>query len=62
MRGEINRQETMLSLLTPEQRVPMDHPLRKTKAVADSQRKRLSPVLRRCIRTPDVPRYHQSGS
>jgi transposase len=45
VRGEINRQETMLSLLTPEQRVPPDHPLRKIKALADSQLRRLSSVF-----------------
>jgi transposase len=42
MRGESNRQETMLSLWTPEQRVPADHPLRKIKASAGRELKRLS--------------------
>lgn len=45
MRGESNRQETMLSLWTPEQRVPADHPIRKIKALADRELKRLSPVF-----------------
>lgn len=45
MRGETNRQETMLSLWTPEQRVPADHPLRKIKVLADRELKRLSPVF-----------------
>jgi transposase len=35
MRGEANRQVTMLSLRTPEQRVPADHPLRRIKSLAD---------------------------
>ena len=45
MRGEPNRQETMLSLWTPEQRVPADHPLRKIKILADRELRRLSPVF-----------------
>lgn len=45
MRGEINRQETMLSSWTPEQRVPSDHPLRRIKAFADKELKGLSGVF-----------------
>jgi transposase len=45
MRGEPNRQETMLSIWTPEQRVPLDHPLRKIKGLADRELRRLSPVF-----------------
>ncbi len=45
MRGESNRQETFLSLWTPEQRVPADHPIRKIKKLADQELKRLSPVF-----------------
>ncbi len=45
MRGESNRQETMLSLWTPEQRVPTDHPIRRIKKLADQELKRLSPVF-----------------
>lgn len=35
MRGTEKRQVTMLSLATPERRVPADHPLRRIKALAD---------------------------
>jgi hypothetical protein len=45
MRGEPNRQETMLSLWTPKQRMPADHPLRNIKALADRELKRLSRVF-----------------
>ncbi len=45
MRGESNRQETFLSLWTPEQRVPADHPIRRIKKLADQELKRLSPVF-----------------
>jgi len=58
MRGEPNRQETMLSLWTPEQRVPVDHPLRKIKISADRELKRLSPVFDAMYSTtgrPSVP-------
>ena len=33
----------MLSLVTPDQRVPKDHPLRKVKALADEALAALSP-------------------
>lgn len=58
MRGEANRQEVMLSLWTPEQRVPQDHPLRQIKALCDRELKRLSPVFDEMYSTtgrPSVP-------
>ena len=36
MRGSDNKQATMLTLITPEHRVPKDHPLRRVKALADA--------------------------
>jgi transposase len=36
MRGRNESQVTMLSLITPDQRVPKDHPLRRVKALADA--------------------------
>ena len=47
MRGRAERQETMFSLMTPAQRVPKDHPIRRIKAIADRELERLSPVLDR---------------
>jgi hypothetical protein len=35
MRGETEKQSTMLSLRTPEERVPAEHPLRRVKDLAD---------------------------
>ncbi|MGO9066185.1 MAG: IS5 family transposase [Myxococcaceae bacterium] len=35
MRGETKKQSTMLSLRTPEERIPADHPLRRVKDLAD---------------------------
>jgi hypothetical protein len=36
MRGEAERQIGMLTLVTPEQRVRGDHPLRRVKPLADA--------------------------
>ena len=45
MRGHDTKQSTMLSLQSPEQRVPPKHPLRAIKAMADEVLRRLSPVF-----------------
>lgn len=45
MRGQVNRQETMFSLMTPARRVPQDHPIRRIKEIADAELSRLSPVF-----------------
>jgi hypothetical protein len=45
MRGEATGQATMLSLVTPERRVPKDHPIRRIRAFADAELVRLSPVF-----------------
>ncbi len=45
MRGEATGQLTMLSVVTPERRVPKDHPIRRIKAFADAELRRLSPVF-----------------
>ena len=37
MRGTHERQSTMLSIISPEQRVPQDHPLRKIKTIANKE-------------------------
>ena len=42
MRGISEKQSVMLSLISPESRVPKDHPLRQIKAMADQELKRLS--------------------
>jgi transposase len=45
MRGEVERQRVMLSVVSAEHRIPADHPLRRIKALADAELARLSPVL-----------------
>lgn len=47
MRGENTQQSMMFSLISPERRVPADHPLRVIKAMADEELRRLSPVFSR---------------
>src|SRR3989442_3553743 len=43
MRGEDNKQEAMFSYVSPEQRVPTDHPLRPIGAMVDGILKEMSP-------------------
>ncbi len=45
MRGPDDKQGMMFTTVSPEKRVPKDHPLRKVKAVADAVVKRLSPTF-----------------
>jgi transposase len=45
MRGTDTKQSTMLSLQSPEQRVPANHPLRRIKVLADAALKELSPTF-----------------
>jgi transposase len=45
MRGAVERQETMLSVVTPAKRVPLDHPIRRIKEIADHELARLSPLF-----------------
>jgi len=58
MRGTHERQATMLSIVSPEQRVPKDHPLRRIKMMADKELARLSPVFNRMYSStgrPSIP-------
>ena len=45
MRGETERQATMMMALTPDGFVPKDHPLRRIKPLADSALSRMSPLF-----------------
>jgi transposase len=58
MRGRNESQVTMLSLVTPDQRVPKAHPLRKVKALADAALAALSPTFDAMYSTvgrPSIP-------
>jgi transposase len=45
MRGRETKQSSMLCLMSPEERVPADHPLRRIKKTTDEVLKRLSPLF-----------------
>ena len=47
MRGEDAKQEAMFSYVSPEQRVPQDHPLRPIREMVDSILKEMSPRFAR---------------
>ncbi len=58
MRGTDKQQVTMLSLVSPDQRVPSDHPLRRIKALADEALAALSPAfdeMYSSIGRPSIP-------
>ena len=58
MRGAETKQATMLSLLSPEHRVPQRHPLRAVKALADAALTELSPVfdeMYSAVGRPSIP-------
>ncbi len=45
MRGPDTQQSTMFSYLSPEERVPADHPLRRIRPMVDAALKALSPAF-----------------
>jgi transposase len=45
MRGEDSKQEAMFSYLSPEKRVPVEHPLRRVRALVDTVLEEMSPRL-----------------
>jgi transposase len=45
MRGRVDQQESILSLMTPSRRVPKGHPIRRIKEIADRELERLSTVF-----------------
>jgi hypothetical protein len=47
MRGDDIQQNAMFSYLSPEQRVPQDHPLRKLRPLVDQVLKKLSLHVKR---------------
>ena len=47
MRGEDEKQEGMFSYVSPEKRVPADHPLRPIRAMVDQVLKEMSPRFAR---------------
>ena len=61
MRGETERQATMMVALTPEGFVPRDHPRRRIKPLADSALGRMSPLFDQIYADncrPSIPPEH----
>jgi hypothetical protein len=58
MRGYDRRQTTMLTLVSPEQRVPANYPIRVIKSLAETALKELSPLFEQMyseVGRPSIP-------
>src|ERR1700738_2185964 len=58
MRGHDRPQATMLTLVSPEKRVPANHPIRRIKLLAETALKELSPLLEQMyseVGRPSIP-------
>lgn len=58
MRGNYKGQATMLCIVSPDQRVPKEHPLRRIKIMTDKELNNLSPVFEKMYSTtgrPSIP-------
>ena len=49
MRGEVDPQSALFSYLSPEQRVPAEHPLRPVREMVDTILKEMSPRFARLL-------------
>ena len=61
MRGRLDNQVTMLVALTPDQLVPLDHPIRRIKPIVDQALKEMSPTFNRMyadVGRPSIPPEH----
>ena len=61
MRGADQKQGSMLCLLSPEQRVPQNHPLRGIRRVADDAVKGLDSILDDMYSSTGGPPSHPSA-
>lgn len=61
MRGDQEQQAPMWSYISPEQRIPQDHPLRPLRTLVDAVLKELSPRFSRLYAKPVGPRLPRSG-
>jgi transposase len=61
MRGDANQQATMLTAITPDAKVPQDHPIRAIKPIVDRALRDLSPVFTAMyarVGRPSIPPEH----
>ena len=61
MRGDDNQQEGMFSYISPEKRVPTEHPLRPIRKMVDEILKRCRRCFGNCTPTWGVRRLRRSG-
>jgi transposase len=45
MRGRVKQQTSMMMLVSPEERIPKDHPIRRIKKLADTALREMSPLF-----------------
>jgi hypothetical protein len=57
MRGDDRKQSDIFSYMTPEARVPQDHPLRPIRAMTDRVLKELSPQFEKLYSPVGRPRF-----
>jgi transposase len=60
MRGKADTQVTMLTLITADQLVPEDHPIRQIKPIVDKALVELSPTFNQMYSETGRPSYHPS--
>lgn len=61
MRGDVNRQVTMLTAITPDHKVPKDHPIRAIKPIVDRALRELSSTFNAMyakVGRPSIPPEH----
>ena len=61
MRGDASRQVTMLTAITPDDKVPKDHPIREIKPIVDRALQKLSPTFNAMyakVGRPSIPPEH----
>jgi len=61
MRGDANRQVTMLTAITPDHKVPKDHPIREIKPIVERALQKLSPTFNAMyakVGRPSIPPEH----
>ena len=61
MRGDDNSQEGIFSYISPEKRVPADHPLRPIRKMVDEILKEMSPQFAKLYSSVGRPSIHRNG-
>jgi hypothetical protein len=62
MRGDDNQQEGMISCISPEKRIPTDHPLLPIRKMVDENLKEMSPQFAKLRSDAGRPSAHDKSS